>query len=236
MNNKKIEFTPISLMGEEIVDAPIPASKSIPEWFKKTGLEINPTGMHRNADGTANKTIKQCIPFLDALTTGYMITLPCDVVFVDPNKFDGQRVIWDVSWKVMDGHSPGQLGKMQPPKGFEPGALKWIAEWLIKTPPGYSLLFTHPLNRFDLPFLTVTGIVDTDTYDVPVNIPCFIREDFYGKLPKGTPVAQVIPIKREKWKSQKNKFQERMKFVYDNLRTVVDWSYKLRWWNKKTYD
>jgi len=30
-------------------------------------------------------------------------------------------------------------------------------------PAGYSLLITHPFNRHDLPFVTLTGLVDADS-------------------------------------------------------------------------
>ena len=45
------------------------------------------------------------------------------------------------------------------------------------------------------------GIVDTDKYVSPVNFP-FILNDikFTGLIPAGTPIAQVIPFKRDSWK------------------------------------
>jgi hypothetical protein len=82
--------------------------------------------------------------------------------------------------------------------------LKFMNFWTIATPLGYSLLFTHPLNRPELPFTTITGLVDTDTYtDGLVHFPAHWHDaDFNGVLPKGTPVAQCIPVKREKWTSR----------------------------------
>ncbi|HZL31017.1 MAG TPA: hypothetical protein VFC54_08145, partial [Pseudolabrys sp.] len=76
--------------------------------------------------------------------------------------------------------------------------------WTIETPPGYSLLFTHPLNRTDLPFTTITGLVDTDKYSESlIAFPARWHDtNFNGVLPKGTPVAQCIPVKREKWVSR----------------------------------
>jgi hypothetical protein len=76
--------------------------------------------------------------------------------------------------------------------------------WTIQTPPGYSLMFTHPLNRIDLPFTTISGLVDTDLFfDNLINFPARWHDvDFNGVLPKGTPVAQCIPVKREGWKSR----------------------------------
>ncbi len=38
--------------------------------------------------------------------------------------------------------------------------IKFHNLWTIEAPEGYSLLFTHPVNRFDLPFTTLTGWVD----------------------------------------------------------------------------
>jgi hypothetical protein len=122
------------------------------------------------------------------------------------------------------------------PEGYDRDALKWSVPWSIKTPPGYSLLFTHPLNRFDLPFYTMSGIVDTDTYEIPVNLPFVIKEGFMGKIEKGTPLAQVIPIKRENWKSSVEEYNSKNNFLLDKLRTVIDGSYRLQWWHKKNYE
>ena len=45
------------------------------------------------------------------------------------------------------------------------------------------------------------GIVDTDTYKASVNFPFVLNEPdtFEGLIPAGTPIAQVIPFKRESW-------------------------------------
>jgi hypothetical protein len=58
---------------------------------------------------------------------------------------------------------------------------------------------THPVNRADLPFTTVTGLVDSDRYvDSLVHFPARWNDPgFNGVLPKGTPVAQCLAIKRE---------------------------------------
>ena len=42
--------------------------------------------------------------------------------------------------------------------------IKFNNFWTIEAPAGYSLLFTHPVNRPDLPFTTLTGLVDSDLY------------------------------------------------------------------------
>jgi hypothetical protein len=79
--------------------------------------------------------------------------------------------------------------------------VKFNGFWTIELPPGYSLLVTHPINRADLPFVTLTGLVDADRYgDNFINFPARWRDpNFQGVLPKGTPLAQCLPIKREEW-------------------------------------
>ena len=42
--------------------------------------------------------------------------------------------------------------------------IKFNNFWTIEAPQGYSLLFTHPVNRTDLPFTTITGLVDSDSF------------------------------------------------------------------------
>ena len=79
--------------------------------------------------------------------------------------------------------------------------IKFHNLWTVQAPPGYSLLFTHPVNRSDLPFTTLTGLVDCDRYhDNWINFPAHWHDaDFSGVLPRGTPVAQCYPVKRQTW-------------------------------------
>ena len=54
-----------------------------------------------------------------------------------------------------------------------------------------------------MPFTIFSGVVDTDTYQVPVAFPFVLKEpNFEGMIPAGTPIAQVIPFKRESWKME----------------------------------
>ena len=47
---------------------------------------------------------------------------------------------------------------------------KFISTWCIQTPKGFSSLHMHPLGRFDLPFYSFHGIVDTDVFYKNTNI------------------------------------------------------------------
>jgi hypothetical protein len=87
---------------------------------------------------------------------------------------------------------------------------------------------THPLNRTDLPFYTLSGIVDSDNYMGEGKVPFFIKKDFTGIIPAGTPIVQIIPIKTDEvWKSEKAEhlMQERDKQQW-LLRTSITGYYK----------
>jgi hypothetical protein len=234
---KKIFFTPKDKLTESIITPPQPASKNIAEWYRKLPVYINKNNnFYKGFNLRTNLTAKSCMPFFDAMNCGYLITFPCDVHFVDPtSNVSGFNVIWDVSWDVITRHSEAQVEGIPIPENFDKSAWKLTGNWRIKTPKGYSLLYTHPFYRYDLPFITATAIVDSDVYDADMNISFFLPKNFLGTIKRGTPVAQIIPIKRDSWKSQTMPYDEKNDFSIDNIRLVSRGSYKKRFWQKKYY-
>jgi hypothetical protein len=201
----KILFTNTSTFLE--LEQPKPASNFIPSWYKEVESYVG--GVKKpNGDGGTTGTIKRCMPVFDAITAGYIITLPADVYVSLKN---GEQYFEWSNFKLVDFHPVNQAPN-HPAK--KPHAYaKWINFWAIKTPKGYSTLFVHPMHH-DLPFTILPGIVDTDEYYAPVNFPMVINDPtFEGLIPKGTPIAQVIPFKRESWSMEfggekENKEQE----------------------------
>lgn len=184
---------------------PQPADKIIPDWYKNLESyltkEKKPTG-----NGESASTIKRCMPVFDAMTSGYIIFSPSDVwisqIYIDNNL---QETFPNYEWanfNMIEFHDAKQVKGY--PKGSEHKIAypKWMNPWAIKTPPGYSCLFVQPFHR-DSEFTILPGIVDTDKYDTPVNFP-FILNDikFEGLIPAGTPIAQVIPFKRDLWEME----------------------------------
>lgn len=161
---------------------PRASSKVVPAWFRKFSGVV---------DG--NETVKKCVPFLDAMTSGYMIVLSADV-YVEGGEI--QQVSKDM---MATKHHDSQIGEMKVPYEYIRTPFKWMNYFIAKTPRGYSTMFTHPMNRPDLPFYTLSGIVDTDKFPLQVNFPFFLRKDFIGIIPAGTPIAQAIPFKRQDW-------------------------------------
>jgi len=91
------------------------------------------------------------------------------------------------------------------PAGHDEDHYAWKSLFNIQTPKGYSILISHPHNRFDLPFTTLSGIVDSDMTMARGNLPFFLKSGFEGIIPVGTPIYQVMPFKRENWQSEHDK-------------------------------
>lgn len=230
-------------------DLPEPIKLHTPDWFKK--LKHTTTKM----------TVKGCMPFLDTLTTGYLLKLAQDteikhnVLNPETNKLDsfykvGININEDIFLAKsinLAGHKPSihntfQLeGSPLVEKNKNLNFFKFMNPWIIKTPPGYSCLFVSPLNNSDDRFSIIPGIVDTDTFPNEINFPFVINGDKYPTLEtilkKGTPYVQVIPFKREKWKMKlKSKTSNEMRSGKTFYSLNMIHVYKQKFWNKKSWN
>ena len=71
-------------------------------------------------------------------------------------------------------------------------------KWWVATPDGCSVLITSPLNHFQEYYTSYSGLVDTDGFISSLNAPGRYRSSEEHTLENGFPVAQVLPINREK--------------------------------------
>jgi hypothetical protein len=166
-----------------------------------------------------------------------MIVTPCDILVTNIGTEEYiPSINWSVDWQVADSQSKDLLGNYPVPHGHSPTSFRWSIDWKIKTPNGYSVWITQPSHRFDLPFTTLNGFVDTDKLPNRLFLPFFILDGFEGIIKEGTPIAQVIPLKREQWTSEKEAYSEKNEFVFNNImKTNFIRSYKNKFWTKKEY-
>jgi len=215
------------------IDIPITAIKKIPEWYKKTPA-IALKGISSTED---QRTFKTCIPFMDAMTSGYIVELWADI---EVKKINNEiQIFWrDGNMSPMGFKTDNSIGRMDVPVGYGNKVFSFNHNLYIKTPKDYSLLFTQPFNRFDLPFLALTGIVDTDVEPMfPGGYPLFLREGFEGVIEKGTPLLQITPIKRENWKiSYSDKIKNEGKNAFWKAGLYLSGWYKKNAWVKKSYE
>ena len=222
------------------------AKLNIPEWYKN--LEHTVT----------SKTIKGCMPFLDSLTTGYILKTPVELYLKHnyneensrkTNLISGthpvssvaetQNINLDLKLEI---HNVEQLGNKCPiiHKNKNLPIQKILNPFTIITPPGYSCLFVPPLNNSDDRFSIIPAIVDTDSFPSEINFPFVVNGDKYPILDTiikiGTPYVQIIPFKRNDWKmnleTETQKEQELRRFKQE--RFVLN-NYKQRWWRKKRW-
>jgi hypothetical protein len=218
---------------------PIPASKKIPEWYKSISRYIEGNKKPSPADGGTNGTIKTCMPVLDAITSGYLILSSADI-YIEKEE-EGRFYNW-ADHNLISFHGQRQVTgypNLEKKVGME-SVPKFNNPWIVKTPKGYSCLFVTPFHH-DLPFTILPGIVDTDTYFNAVNFPFMLDPDFEGLIPKGTPIAQVIPFRREDWNMSIKMLADSKKFQKEWLRVTKELSthffdkYKKIFWSSKSY-
>lgn len=181
----------------DLLPSPVPARAMLPEWLRQMPPRV-PSSLHQRAI----RTVKQCPPFVDAMTHGFTMLLPCDVT-VAAGKFS-----WDWSLPPLATHGhpraplsfhvPEQIAGSPLAQG-QHSVIKFNSFWTIELEIGWSLMVVHPVNRDDLPFRLVTGLVDADRFnEVGINFPAVWSDpDFAGVLPRGMPIAQCYPVPRE---------------------------------------
>jgi hypothetical protein len=162
---------------------------------------------------------------LDGLTAGYILKLWTDI-FVKKDEFGRQTVSWSVTRPVLEAWPAHQSSLYEIPEGFNKTIYKNLHGWIIETPKDYSCLVIHPVGYQNLPIRTITGVVDTDTLKTIANAPFLIRDDFEGVIPKGTPMAQIIPFKRDSWKMEVDFItEEERRSRYDRLYSTLKSAY-----------
>lgn len=235
-----IKFTPAFLDYGHRLTAPEPAIRHVPEWYRslarfdKSNDDIT-LGVVNNigTDGALVST-KMCMPFFDAITAGYHYVLEDDL-YVDLD-VDGKPTL---SWKgevLLVDTRP--IIDLPVPDNCHPIHYGWRMNWFYETPPGYSVLITHPMNRYDLPFYTQSGIVESDIWGLPVFTAFFLKRNFKGVIPKGTPIFQMIPFKRESWDMEEINSKDeldRHEIMAENRRSMLYGYYKKTAWRKKFF-
>jgi hypothetical protein len=214
-----------------------------PDWYKKSQRWVEIPEGEPNLGMQKWPGLKHCLPFLEALSIGYYILLDQDVIVTrDENGLtlrweNGEQIPNREMMSPVEYRPPHVTDPLQGPNGYgeEYYHFHFFMHLSIRPPKGYSMIITHPFNRFELPFITMTGIVDD--YAMPgANASFFLKNGFEGVIPKGTPIAQVIPFKREDWKAVRNRGL--WSYSRSELRStdeLLEGHYRKNIWKKKSF-
>ncbi len=173
-----------------VIAEPVPAKSALPDWFRRL-VPVDQSVLSATNNGL---TIKRCMPFLDAMTLGYILPIAATVRLQIGEQGKKVDAGWEFDRVMVSNHGSYQIAGH--PLAERP-PMKFHNYWTIQTPPGWSCLFVAPLNRPALPVEILAGVVDTDTYASLINFP-FIATGADGVhvIEKGTPLVQIIPFRR----------------------------------------
>ena len=235
-----IKFIPAFIGHSGRLSSPIPSVRNVPEWYRSLSKfnksnDDRTLGINNNigTDGAMVAT-KMCMPFFDALTGGYHYILEDDI-YVDMDENGKPLLSWKGDVMMIDKRPTIELPV---PDNCHPIHYGWRMNWYYETPPGYSVLITHPMNRYDLPFYTMSGIVESDIWGLPVFTAFFLKRNFIGIIPKGTPIFQIIPFKREEWELEVSETEEELdkhELMAENRRSRLFGYYKETAWRRKIF-
>lgn len=215
----------------------IASSKSfVPSWYKDQPRF--PDNLKEIKKLPHPLTFKMCSAFGDSFISGYTIPLPVDIA-VEKTE-NGPIISWSSQADpsgFLSVRDKALSENLPTPTGFYDVHFVWLTKHCLKIPKGYSVLITHPFNRYELPFLTLTGIVDGE-YTMPKgNVPVFFKEGFEGIIPAGTPIMQILPFKTENWTSEEDSLIIKEADINDkkSINLAYGW-YKKNIWKRKMYE
>ena len=213
---------------------PETSKKNIPQWFVDSSRYWFP-------EDPSSLSFKACPALIDAFVSGYVLKTPCDIYIskgLNPQGEEQFIAMTQNGYQDFCGSRVDMVGFPKPlgtDKHFH-----WYPNWMPGLEEGYSALYVHPVNRYDLPFVTLSGIIDNDKMDTPGLMPFFLKTGFEGLIPKGTPYAQIFPFKREEWDSEEkiytqDEILERHQYQANKFRVPEGGAYKKTVWSRKRY-
>ena len=202
---------------------PIPASKMMPDWWKRSKIHIV-------EGGQPGISLRSCPAMHDWLATGYYVVANRDIQCIyEENESGG---VWftytpateeDPQPQSSPSHHKSQIMgdnfSFHRSDGVEKGydAFKFRVPWYVTTQPGYSALYLDPFLHQNKYFRTWQGLMDTDMFNTTTDngqIIMYPTVDKSFTIKKDTPVVQIIPYRREQWvasyglKDPTNNFKE----------------------------
>lgn len=230
---QKIVFHPLNKNIENSVPPPKPSRSYIPEWFREMPSILGGAKIYSGGK-LQNKSAKLCMPFSDSFMMGYIQETWTDI-HINFDENENVSYNFHIEPTIISHREP----QIPIPKEYYPFEFLWKQPFGMQLPKGWSLLITHPLNRTDLPFHTMSGVVEKDTYyrmPFPNNLPFLIKKGFTGVIPAGTPMFQMIPFQRQDWSSEVADYDEKASAkAIQEIGKFFQGGYKKTHWKRKLY-
>lgn len=237
MKKNNIEFIAIQKKWLKLQPAPKPARLYKPKWYSESPV-YSPGNELRFTDEGKNMTFKKCLPFIDGLKAGYILELRKDIIVQDNDDNDTNN--FDISWnsdELVIGIHNSNTQLINPPDGYHSQVVTYIWNYIVKTPKGYSTIFCEPYGFQNDVFKAIPAIVDTDGKALNFHLSLWLKKGFKGIVPKGTPLVQMIPFKRENWNSNVSSLEDGEYEILSEttFNATMQNNYKNNSWNRKQY-
>lgn len=177
------------------IPKPLPASECMPEWYKDTPFN------QRDKFGKSyhESTVRGCMPFLNALSMGWILRAPQDVsIRSDGNELDfnykklpdGQHAINNFEFDTLPVIPDSISNKVIP--------IKINSQWFIDGHEGAKAWVMPPRNRFRSNeyehMIFASGVYNINSTYIDSGIIAFleITPNLSIHIDAGTPIAQVM--------------------------------------------
>jgi hypothetical protein len=220
---------------EGFLQKPRPASEYIPQWYKDAKGYLHPSGEQKLLDdGSPYTSVKKCMPVFDIMTAGYIMETPYDIYVTQTAngpyfRFGAMQAVAFQSMEQTQNHPYFRDINY---------AVRIVHPWSIKTPKGWSIMVMEPQHHEPGPITVTSAIVDTDRYILPFNLFLKLRDpNFEGVIEAGTPLVQIIPFKREDWKSELGTEKDKHNIEIHTRKFATRFfdRYKKISWSRKSY-
>ena len=203
----------------EFIEPIVPATQALPQWYKDADVLMDWLTPEQKEHAEKDMlTFKGCPAILDSMVQGYILPLWVDIL-VEPTN-EGPVFQWaEAARGVVQTQAEGSTTEFKPhqDKSSSPLTYKFNSPWVMRTPPEYSMLFIPPLNNQDSRFEPISGVICSDEFTTYINIPFMWKAppDYRGIIKQGTPIAQMIPFKRETFQLDLGLFTDDNKALED---------------------
>lgn len=186
-----------ALEGLEKICPILKSSKHLPEWWKK--IDKNEGCNVLSGIPSSPGSVKKCPAITDFILNGFIMNLWTDL-YIDPTTYP------DPTFEPALQYGPSITINVETSYSYRvpkhvvdeyPHTIKIQSPWLAETTKGYSIYVTDPFYHFNKDFKIVPGIVDTDVYNI-ITLQVMLKRSKPFVIPFGTPIAHILPFKREK--------------------------------------
>jgi len=191
----EIEFvTPASAIAEMF--PPVPAGRLTPKWMRDMPPFIEKR-RYPKFHIRPESTMKGCPGVGDYLNLGWIVPLWTDYIFTaTPDGFGWESAVPPEMDNVKT-FEPELQPTMPRSEDEHDHILKIGTPWMVKTPPGWSVIICAPWYHKERRFTITPGIMESDRFHVVTVVAQWHLPIGEATLLKaGMPLLHIIPVKR----------------------------------------